>query len=60
MHSNISEMIGEEHMVAQVQLEEALTTAENTALHSDGTTKFGHKYVSYQVGTTTDTYTLGL
>jgi len=37
----------EGHMVAQVQLAEALTTAENTIPHSDGTTKFGHKYVSY-------------
>ena len=29
-------------------------------LHSDGTTKFGHKYLGYQFSTVHDTYTLGM
>jgi len=45
LNTAINEMMVEGHMVAQVQLAEALTTAENTALHSDGTTKFGHMSV---------------
>ena len=34
-----------------MQITEELVCSTNTTLHSDGTTKFGHKYLEYQVAT---------
>ena len=43
-----------------MQLAEVLTQEDYHTLHSDGTTKFGHKYLAYQVSTEHETYTLGM
>ena len=57
----ITELTVEGHTLAQAQLAEALCNTENATLHSDGTSKFGHKYSGYQISTSTgDSYTLGL
>ena len=47
--------------MAQLQLTETLTQeGQHNVLHTDGTSKFGHKYASYQIATEQDTYTLGI
>lgn len=50
----------EARTVSHVQLAEQMPGEQFTTLHTDGTTKFGHKYGSYQVSTETSCYTLGL
>lgn len=59
-HTTINEMIIESRSLAQMQVAEALLQAPNATLHSDGTSKFGHKYMSYQVSTTEETLSIGL
>ena len=59
-HTTINEMLIESRSLAQMQLAETLLQAPNTTLHSDGTTKFGHKYMGYQVSTTGGSLSLGL
>jgi hypothetical protein len=49
--TTINEILIESRSLAHTQIAEALTTTSNNTLHSDGTTKFGHKYQSYQVST---------
>lgn len=39
---------------------EMLSKEENLTLHSDGTTKFGEHYYSFQISTPTTSYSLGL
>ena len=59
-HTTINEILIESRSLAHMQIAETLTTAANNCLHSDGTTKFGHKYQSYQVTTKDGPLTLGL
>ncbi len=62
-HTFINDMLIESRAVAHVQLAEELSTIPINphTLHSDGTTKFGHKYVGYQVSTENNqSYSLGL
>lgn len=59
-HTTINEMLIESRTLSHMQIAEALTTTSNNTLHSDGTTKFGHKYQSYQVTTSEGSLTLGL
>lgn len=59
-HTTINEMIVESRSLAQMQVTEALLQAPNCTLHSDGTSKFGHKYMSFQVSTTDETLSMGL
>ena len=48
-------------MLSQLQLTETLTQeGQHNVLHTDGASKFGHKYVGYQITTEQDTYTLGI
>jgi hypothetical protein len=49
----------ESRVLAKTQLTEVLTSSNNT-LHSDGTSKFGHKFQSYQVNTEDGSISLGL
>ena len=58
--TTINEILIESRSLAHMQLAETLTHASNSTLHSDGTTKFGHKYTSYQMSTTEGALTLGL
>ena len=59
-HTAISDMMIEARALSQMQLAEVLTQENDNTLHTDGTTKFGHKYSSYQVSTKDTTYSLGL
>lgn len=53
-------MLVEARTVSHLQLAELIPEEQFNTLHTDGTTKFGHKYGSYQVSTETSCYTLGL
>lgn len=59
-HTQINEMLVESRSLAHVQLADVLTKTEHNTLHTDGTSKFGHKYTSFQVATTDSTYSLGM
>ena len=59
-HTAISDMLLEARALSQIQLAETLSVTENNTLHSDGTTKFGHKYGSYQISTSDEALTLGV
>ena len=59
-HTAINDMLIEARALSQMQLAEVLTQEDHHTLHSDGTTKFGHKYLAYQVSTEHETYTLGM
>ena len=41
-------------------ISDELASQESITLHSDGTSKFGHHYGSYQISTDTSVYSLGL
>lgn len=58
----LSNMLVELKAVSALHLAEELTLHEDAAntLHSDGTTKFGQKYASYQVATCKQTFSLGM
>ena len=53
-------MLAEMKGIAYYQLAEMLSKEENLTLHSDGTTKFGEHYYSFQISTPTTSYSLGL
>ena len=55
-HTAINDMLIEARALSQMQLAEVLTQEDNHTLHSDGTTKFGHKYLGHQVSTVHDTH----
>ena len=59
-HSTINDILIESRSLSHLQLAEALNTMSNNTLHSDGTTKFNHKYQSYQVVTEVGSLSLGL
>ena len=59
-HTTINELIIESRSLAQAQVAETLLQAPNATLHSDGTSKFRHKYMSYQVTTVEETLSIGL
>ncbi len=59
-HTTINEILIESRSLAHTQIAEVLTKTFENTLHSDGTTKFGHKYQSYQVTTQDGALTLGL
>ena len=53
-------MLAEMKGIAYNQLAEELEMEENLTIHSDGTSKFGEHYHSFQISTPTTSYTLGL
>ena len=59
-HTAIDDMLVESRSLCQIQLAEALTDSTNNTLHSDGTSKFGHKYTGFQVSTLEGSLSLGL
>jgi len=59
-HTAINDMLIQARALSQMQLAEVLTQEDYHTLHSDGTTKFGHKYLAYQVTIEHETYTLGM
>lgn len=54
------QMILESLTVAQAQLGEKLSDSTNNTLQTDGTTKFGDHFATYDIKASGDTYTLGL
>lgn len=60
-HTAISQMLLESRALSQIQLAKTLSESDQcNTLHSDGTTKFGHKYTGYQISTAETALTLGL
>lgn len=60
-HTAISQMLLESRALSQIQLVKTLSESDQcNTLHSDGTTKFGHKYTGYQISTAETALTLGL
>lgn len=59
-HTAIDDMLIESRSLCQVQLAEALADSAHNTLHSDGTSKFGHKYTGFQVSTLEGSLSLGL
>ena len=59
-HTAIDDMLIESRSLCQIQLVEALTDSSYNTLHSDGTSKFGHKYTGFQVTTLEGSLSLGL
>ena len=59
-HTAIDDMMIESRSLSQIQLAEALTDTTNNTLHSDGTSKFGHKYTGFQVTTSEGSLSLGM
>ena len=54
------EMLPEMKALAYKQIAEKLQVSQQLTLHSDGTSKFGQHYGSFQVSTTESSYSLGL
>ena len=49
-HTAINDILAEAHAVAQLQLTETLTQeGQHIVLHTDGTSKFGHKYAGIRL-----------
>ena len=58
--STLSGMLVEMKCLAYDQISEEMSNQENVTLHSDGTSKFGEHYGSYQISTAHSAYSLGL
>lgn len=58
--ATLTRMYAEMKGIACQQLSEELQKGENFTLHSDGTSKFGQHYYSFQISTSESTYSLGL
>ena len=58
--TTINQILIESRSLAHIQIAETLTSTSHNTLHSDGTTKFGHKYQGYQVTTSEGSLTLGI
>ena len=59
-YTTIVEMLPEMKALAYKQIAEKLQVSQQLTLHSDGTSKFGQHYGSFQVSTTQSSYSLGL
>lgn len=58
--TTLMQILTEMKVLACQQLSEELTKSKNVTLHSDGTSKWGQHYYSFQVSTSDSTYTLDL
>ena len=58
--SALSGMLVEMKCLAYDQISEEMSSQDNVTLHSDGTSKFGKHYGSYQISTEHSSYSLGL
>ena len=58
--STLSGMLAEMKCIAYQQISDELGEHDNLTLHSDGTSKFGEHYGSYQLSTVQSAYSLGL
>ena len=56
-YSTLVNMLSEMKVIAYAQLSEESADSQHTTLHSDGTTKFGHHYGSFQLSTDKSAYT---
>lgn len=53
-------MLVEMKEISQMHAAEKISTDTHSTLHTDGTTKFGHKHSGYQVTTADGTFSLGI
>ena len=58
--STLCGMLVEMKSIAYDQISEQISSQDNVTLHSDGTSKFGEHYGSYQISTEDSSYSLGL
>ena len=58
--STLSGMLAEMKCLAYQQVSDEISSEECVTLHSDGTSKFGQHYESYQISTEKSVYSLGL
>ena len=58
--ATLTRMLAEMKGITYNQLTEELGKEENLTIHSDGTSKFGEHYHSFQISTPTTSYSLGL
>ena len=58
--STLTGMLAEMKCLAYQQISDEICQEENLTLHSDGTSKFGEHYESYQISTEKGVYSLGL
>lgn len=58
--ASLVRMLTELKCLAYQQIADELQECENITLHSDGTSKFGQHYGSFQISTDTTAYSLGL
>ena len=58
--STLTGMLAEMKCIAYQQISDELCHHDNLTLHSDGTSKFGAHYGSYQISTESSAYSLGL
>ena len=58
--TTLMRILTEMKVLACQQLSEELSKSKDVTLHSDGTSKWGQHYYSFQVSTSDSTYTLGL
>lgn len=58
--STLSGMLAEMKCITYQQISEEVSKCDNVTLHSDGTSKFGEHYTSYQISTDSSVYSLGL
>lgn len=56
----LSQMLVELKQVSSIQVEEGVTGVGPTTLHSDGMTKFGKKFGSFQIATASEMFTVGV
>ena len=58
--STLTGMLAEMKCIAYQQISEEVNQHDHLTLHSDGTSKFGEHYSSYQISTESSSYSLGL
>jgi len=58
--TTLTQMYSEKKGLVYQQLNEELQKEDNLTLHSDGTSKYGQHYYSFQISTPDSTYSLGL
>ena len=59
-YTTLVDMLAEMRGLACMQVADELATAKDITLHSDGTTKYGEHYGSFQISTGESSYSLGL
>ena len=59
-YGTLQQMYAEGRSVSTAQIGEVAATAEGTTLHYDGTSKFGHKYIGFQLSSSEGQLTMSV